>query len=122
MGVCSEQLAWWKLYGFVMVFNTLNFALAKYLNDLSIVDITWGIMFTIPNAILIMHKVQCGIEITLQMKIVMVMVTVWGVRLVVHIGARHKGEDYRYKMIKARWNKCSAFGKFMAGYLYIFAM
>jgi steroid 5-alpha reductase family enzyme len=110
------------LFGFVMIFNTLNFILAKILDDLSIVDITWGIMFIVPNATLLLHRYSCEMEITLQMKIVMVMVIVWGVRLAVHIGARHKGEDYRYKIIKARWNHCSAFGRFMAGYLYIFGM
>ena len=49
-----EQYTWWQLYGAVMVFNTFNFVIAYFcLNDCSIVDITWGLMFIIPNALLL---------------------------------------------------------------------
>ena len=56
------------------------------------------------------------------MKATMIMVSIWAVRLAVHIGARHKGEDYRYKIIKKRWAKCSPVGQFITSYLYIFGM
>ena len=50
------------------------------------------------------------------------MVTIWGVRLAVHIGKRHKGEDYRYKIIKGRWKHRPAWAQFIISYLYIFGM
>jgi hypothetical protein len=57
LGVCSSQLSWWVLFGLVMAFNTFNFVIAKLKDDLSIVDITWGLMFIIPNAALMFHRV-----------------------------------------------------------------
>ena len=38
------------------------------------------------------------------------MVTIWGLRLALHIGCRHKGEDYRYtEILRPRWEKCAPF-------------
>ena len=122
LGLCSSQLSWWILFGLVMAFNTFNFIIAKLKDDLSIVDITWGLMFIIPNGALMFHRAKCDQEITIQMKVTMAMVTVWAVRLAVHIGVRHKGEDYRYKIIKRRWEHCSPIGQFITSYLYIFGM
>ena len=56
------------------------------------------------------------------MIVTMCLVSLWAVRLSIHIGARHKGEDYRYKMIKGRWVRCSKGGRIIAAYLYIFGM
>lgn len=110
LGLCSSSPSWGVLFGLVMIFNTFNFVIAKIKDDLSIVDITWGLMFIIPNAALMFHRYKCQQEISIQMKVTMAMVTIWAVRLAVHIGARHKGEDYRYKIIKKRWAKCSPVG------------
>jgi len=52
----DEYISWWTLYGAVMAFNTINFFIAKFKDDLSIVDITWGLMFTIPNGILLWNR------------------------------------------------------------------
>ena len=49
----EKKTPWIYLFGSVMSFNTVNFGIAKYLDDFSIVDIAWGPMFIIPNAILL---------------------------------------------------------------------
>ena len=97
--VQTEQLSWWVLFGGVITFNTLNYGLALILDDLSIVDITWGLMFLIPNGMLMYARKD---EISEVMLVVMAMITLWSLRLSIHIGRRHKGEDYRYKIIKRR--------------------
>ena len=35
-------------------------------------------------------------EVVLRVWIVLAVVTIWALRLSLHIGLRHKGEDYRY--------------------------
>jgi len=45
------------------------------------------------------------------------------VRLAIHIGRRHKGEDWRYKeLIRSRWAKCGPVGSAIAAYIYVFAL
>jgi len=68
------------------------------LNDISIVDILWGIMFIFPNAILMQDRIsQTGWEsVTDLQKLTLGLVSVWGIRLATHIGWRHAGEDWRY--------------------------
>lgn len=50
------------------------------------------------------------------------LVIVWSVRLSLHIGIRHKGEDWRYKIIKNRWAHRGYFGRTVSAYLYVFVM
>jgi len=45
------------------------------------------------------------------------------VRLAIHIGRRHKGEDWRYKeLIRKRWEKCGPVGSAISAYMYVFGM
>lgn len=124
---------WGMLYAAVMVFNTFNFIIAYFvLNDLSIVDITWSIMFLIPNTILVLDKVYRpefeGGEapgkdaVSIKEWVLLGLIAVWSIRLAVHIGSRHKGEDYRYVMIRKRWAHRGPFLRFLFSYLYIFGM
>lgn len=111
------------LFGSVMAFNTVVYLLALLKNDLSIVDITWGIMFLIPNCVVAYHRVvTLGQEANPIMKLTLALLAIWAVRLSLHIGLRHKGEDYRYKIIKSRWAHRSAPARYLCSYLYIFGM
>lgn len=105
-----------------MIFASLNFIIACYLDDISIVDITWGLMFIVPNAIIIYHRTKCEDELPTKVYITFALVVVWALRLAFFIGKRHKGEDYRYKIIKKRWAKCPPIGRLMSTYVYIFAL
>ena len=90
----------WVLVVAVFGFNTILACYAFYKDDLSIVDIFWSIMFLIPNLILLIARID---YFNLDMAIVIVLVTIWSLRLSIHIGVRHKGEDYRYVKIKSNW-------------------
>lgn len=119
----AAPLGWWAQFGCVMAFNTLVYLLALCKDDLSIVDISWGIMFIIPNAAIAYHRVAVlEQEVNDVMILTIVLIAVWGVRLSWHIGSRHKGEDYRYKIIKARWKDCILPIRLLCSYLYIFAL
>ena len=76
----------------VFIANGLLFIIAQLKNDNSIVDIMWGILFIIPNTVILLLNKNWN-ERTI---LVYSLVAIWGLRLALHIGARHKGEDYRY--------------------------
>jgi len=51
------------------------------------------------------------------------MVTIWGLRLAIHIGRRHKGEDWRYaELIKPRWAHCGRIGGAFAAWASTFLL
>lgn len=51
------------------------------------------------------------------------LVSIWGLRLAIHIGRRHSGEDWRYKtIIRPRWKDKGAVGQAISAYLYVFMM
>ena len=119
----KPPLPWSSLFGAVMAFNSCVYLLAVLLDDLSIVDITWGIMHIIPNALVTYHRIVTqGQEASPLMQLNLALVAIWGIRLSLHIGSRHKGEDYRYKMIKGRWAHRPAPVRALCSYLYIFGM
>jgi len=53
----ANQFNWPILFGFVMSFNTLIFLIAKCKDDMSIIDITWGLMHVCPNLAILLHRV-----------------------------------------------------------------
>lgn len=116
-----STIPWYQLFGAVMTFNTFNYFIALYLNDLSIVDITWSLMFLIPNGIILWDRYTND---TLNPVILFTfgVIAVWAFRLAIHIGSRHKGEDYRYVIIKKRWEHRGPVGRFISAYLWVFGM
>jgi len=50
------------------------------------------------------------------------MICLWAVRLAWHIGARHKGEDYRYVHMRKRWMEKSERYYYIAAFTYIWMM
>lgn len=120
------EWTWMQLLTCVLLFNSSFFPFCYFcLNDISIVDILWGLMFLIPNGILLANKIHTkGIEsVTDLQKLTMGLVTLWGLRLAIHIGKRHKGEDWRYtQVIKPRWKHKGAVGRAISAYCYVFLM
>lgn len=117
---------WGMLFLFVQLFNTVIYLIGYFcLNDISIVDITWGLMFLIPNYLLLFDRMSVGgkAAVTDVQVLTLVLVTIWAVRLSVHIGRRHKGEDWRYKtLIRKRWAHCGPVGSAISAYLWVFTM
>ncbi|MGX7262762.1 DUF1295 domain-containing protein [Enterococcus crotali] len=91
----------WIISGVIFVYFTLLFFLAQYLHNNSIVDLAWGIGFVLVavTGYLIMP------EKTTVSTIILVLVTIWGVRLFLHLAKRNIGkpEDYRYVNMRKRW-------------------
>lgn len=79
------------------------FFLAQYLKNNSIVDIAWGLGFVIVavSGYLVMPEHTVASTITL------ILVSIWGLRLVLYLGKRNigKGEDYRYVNMRKRWGR-----------------
>ena len=86
----------------VVVFGlmTLTWSVSIVRRDASIVDIVWGLGFVLIGwAVYLRHA--DGLTWS---KILLAMVTVWGLRLAIHIGRRNlgKGEDYRYQAMRKK--------------------
>jgi steroid 5-alpha reductase family enzyme len=116
----AKNISWLKLFGGVMAFNTLTFAAASHLDDFGIVDITWGLMFLIPNTMLMYNRRN---SLTKPMLLLYTMSTAWALRLSYHIGSRHKGEDWRYQYIlKPRWQDKPLAERIATSYLWVFGL
>lgn len=78
--------------GVIMVAATVVWALSVRRRDASIADICWG-----PGFVLLAW-LYCGLFDAFQPRVLLIaaLVTLWGVRLAVHIARRHHGEDPRY--------------------------
>jgi steroid 5-alpha reductase family enzyme len=87
----------WMVAGLVtLVFVTAIWVLSLVLRDSSIVDIFWGFGFITITWTLVASGVG---ELTSRAWLMAALVTVWGLRLSLHILRRNrgKGEDFRYR-------------------------
>lgn len=81
----------------IAVALTLVWMLSVRLHDASVVDICWG-----PGFALLAWLYATRFEaFTARPVLVCALVTLWGVRLAVHIFRRHRGEDPRYGAMRA---------------------
>ncbi len=85
----------------IFIMMSIIFLIAIVKKDNSIVDVFWGLGFTI-NAwiIFILYKFPFGITST-------IFVTIWGLRLAIYLFLRNnnKGEDWRYAQWRKDWGK-----------------
>lgn len=100
----------------VWVFMTALWLLSLALKDSSIVDIAWGPGFVV----LAWLYLALGDGFTPRSILLVALVTVWGVRLGVHIFLRNrgKGEDFRY----AAWRKEHGTNWWWRSYLQVFLL
>lgn len=79
----------------VLGLMTVLWLVSIYLKNVSIVDNFWGIGFIL---IALIYALQCEVLYT-RIKLMMLLVTLWGLRLSVYLMYRNygKGEDYRYQ-------------------------
>lgn len=98
---------------FVYAVNWFSVALIKKRNDVA--DIAWGGGFVV--AAMTAYLVG-GID-EVRSILVLVLVLIWGVRLVVHIGIRNRGkpEDPRYKAWRDAWGNSFLFRTFFQVFL-----
>lgn len=86
---------------FVFLLFITFFIISAYLKDNSVVDIAWGLGFMVA---LVSSVLSSEIFGTRQL-ITTLLVTLWGLRLAIHIYLRNKGkgEDFRYKNFRKNW-------------------
>ena len=85
----------------VLVLMTLLWLCSIYLKNVSIVDNFWGIGFVLVTLVYALH-----VEVLYtRMKVVLLLVIIWGLRLSIHLMIRNsgKGEDYRYREFRQRY-------------------
>ena len=85
----------------ILICITLIWLLSVFLRDASIVDIFWGFGFVIVNGVYFFSQ-----EVIYTRHIILlVLVTLWGVRLTVYLGYRNigKGEDFRYQEFRKKY-------------------
>jgi steroid 5-alpha reductase family enzyme len=87
----------------VFVFMSAAFVLAQARRNLAIVDLAWGLGFTVVSASLLTREPALYPAKAL----IIGFVLVWGLRLAVHIGSRNRGkpEDFRYAVLRRKWGK-----------------
>lgn len=87
----------------VWIYMTAWFFIAIGAKDNSIADIAWGLGFVFLAVLSLVHSWRPDPRAVLVSGIV----TVWGVRLAVHIFLRNRkrGEDFRYAAWRAKWGK-----------------
>lgn len=87
------------MFAAVQVFNFFVFIIGYFFSDISIIDISWGLMPLVPLTMLLVERIAVvGAEsLTVMSLIVYGLVFIWGTRLAWHIGVRHNGLDARYK-------------------------
>jgi steroid 5-alpha reductase family enzyme len=100
------------------------FLFCQLKKDNGLIDIWWGLGFAAVNLSQVATMYQQGMQIDNRTIITNICTALWGLRLALHIGKRHKPEeDYRYVAMRERW--MARGGKklyYFSAYMYIFIM
>ena len=100
----------------VFVANVILYFVAQILKDNSIVDITWGLMHVIPNAVVwIINRNTTQSSIACN-----VLLLVWAVRMGAYNIARHKEEDWRYQNMRKDFSKGGPVAYYFIAYFGIY--
>ena len=98
-----------SMLGFIIAVNwfclTLVWLMSLKIKDVGIVDIYWGIGFVIMTwACLLLNLQSNPSAISQSQWLINIMVTIWGLRLSLHLAVRNLGkeEDYRYAAMRKK--------------------
>ena len=85
----------------IFILVTILWIWSVYLKDVSIIDIFWGLGFVILN----MFYVFNSGDLTSRKILLLVLVSVWGLRLSIYLAYRNigKGEDFRYQEFRRKF-------------------
>lgn len=85
----------------ILTFFTLLWILSVILKNVSIVDLFWGVGFVVVNAF---YVCMSG-DLTARKILMLVLVTIWGLRLSIYLAWRNigKGEDFRYQEFRRKY-------------------
>ncbi len=98
------------------IYMTAFYFVARIRNDNSLADVAWGLGFVL---LAFLNLIAAG-EITFRQIVVTLLVTIWGLRLAIHVFSRNRGrsEDSRYAEMRARWGKRAP----LFGYTHVFML
>ena len=82
----------------------LTWAISVRVRDASLADIAWGLCFVAVAAVCLAAGAGSGDRRVL----ILVLVTIWGVRLAGYVAWRHDGEDRRYVAMRKRYGDAFA--------------
>ena len=85
----------------ILILITLLWVWSILIKNVSIIDIFWGMGFVIVNAFYFYHSETQ----TLRQSVILVLVSIWGLRLSAYLAYRNigKGEDYRYQQFRKNY-------------------
>jgi steroid 5-alpha reductase family enzyme len=85
----------------IFMLVTLLWVFSVFIKNASIVDLFWGLGFVIVNAFCFFSSMDYHPRKIL----VLVLVTIWGLRLAIHLSLRNigKGEDFRYQEFRRKY-------------------
>ncbi|AFK05371.1 protein of unknown function DUF1295 [Emticicia oligotrophica DSM 17448] len=93
------------LQGFAVLMSclTILWIISLVLEDSSIIDIFWGLGFII---VAWYYRQQLALS-DIRSLLICLLITIWGLRLSLHLAIRNigKGEDYRYQTWRTQYNK-----------------
>ena len=100
--------------------QTLLYFFCQIVKDNSHIDTLWSLTFMVPNLCMIYVLYATGTKIDLRTIITNACLGVWALRLSVHIGLRHKGEDWRYQEFRRAWTEEGLY--YVKTFVFIFGM
>lgn len=106
----------------VIVGNTLAYIFCQIKKDNSYIDVLWGLTFVAPLAALLILFGATNQMIYARVWLNFVLVSIWGVRLAIHIGIRHTVEDFRYVDMRNGWMKGGLCAYYVSAFVYVFML
>ena len=87
----------------ILSMMTLLWIISIFLKNVSIVDLFWGAGFVLANGFYFWNIENIG----LRNYLLLALVTLWGMRLSIHLAIRNigKGEDFRYQEFRKKYGK-----------------
>ena len=82
----------------------------------------WSLTFLTPVVTLIIVRAAEGTVICPRVWLILACLSVWGIRLAVHIGVRHNGEDFRYQDMRKGWMEGGLNMYYIKAFFYVFMM
>ena len=115
-----DAMDFWLPIAVVMGGNMLFGVFCQLVKDNSWIDAWWGFSFVFPIIALLIKDWVQGNTVYARPYLVLALVFIWALRLGLHIGLRHKKEDFRYVDMRERW---TAEGRYLIKtFGYIFGM
>ena len=110
----------------IAVFFLVAFLVCQLLEDNSWVDVAWGPSFVVPQVAIISYRIWWRSEpasvLSASCWLNLSLVSVWAIRLAIHIIVRHDGEDCRYHDMRLKWMGFGKLGYYWRSFLFIFML